>query len=370
VRISIAIEKFDPGVGGAERYCWDLAHYLGVNGHEVEIICMKGIAPDLPSIHINSIHPIKFPQGLRHLSFAILHYFKVKRLSTDINFCVGNTFYMDIYQPHGGLHRAWFERDILRYPPGFRKITGLLRRFSLKDMVQRGLEWWIFKITKPEVIAISEMVKGDIMNRFKYPSDKIHLIPNGIDTKRFSPKNKRYRREIRARYGLNEDDFIFLFVANNLKLKGFNILLDAIKNLHNLSFKVLIIGPDSSWSKAKVKKAALSDKVIFGGRVDDIERIYPCCDCLIHPTYYDACSLVVLEALASGIPVITTKANGAGMYIRPGNGFVVPSANPLAVESAMEQAYAKGPEVREILTFKNHDEVFADVARVIEGCRK
>jgi hypothetical protein len=70
VRISIAIEKFDPGVGGAERYCWDLAHYLGGNGHEVEIICMKGLVPDLPSIHINLIHLIKIPQGLRHLNFA------------------------------------------------------------------------------------------------------------------------------------------------------------------------------------------------------------------------------------------------------------------------------------------------------------
>jgi len=366
VRISIAIEKFDLGVGGAERYCWDLAHYLGVNGHEVEIICMKGLVPDLPSIHINFIHPIKFPQGLRHLSFAILHYFKVKRLSTDINFCVGNTFYMDIYQPHGGLHRAWFERDILRYPPEFRKIISLLRRFSLKDMVQRGLEWWIFKITKPEVIAISEMVRNDIMNRFDYPSDKIHLIPNGIDTKRFSPENKKYRREIRARYGLNEDDFVFLFVANNLKLKGFNILLDAIKNLHNLPFKVLIIGPDSSWSKVKVKKTALSDKVIFGGRADDIERIYPCCDCLIHPTYYDACSLVVLEALASGIPVITTKANGASMYVTEENGYVVSSGDPDVLASAMRQAYLRGFKGVPAITFKNHEGVFAEIARVME----
>ena len=96
MKISIAIEKFDPGIGGAERYCWDLAHYLAARGHKIEIICMKGLVPDEKSIHVNFIHPIRFPQWLRHLTFATLHYFKAKTLGSDVNFCVGNTFYMDI----------------------------------------------------------------------------------------------------------------------------------------------------------------------------------------------------------------------------------------------------------------------------------
>ena len=311
MKVCIAIEKFDPHVGGAERYCWDLAHFLSQKGHDVAIICMKAAIPDIRAINISLVKPFKFPQFLRHLSFSLLHYFKARKMTGYIHFCVGNTFYMDIYQPHGGLHRAWFLRETLRHPAEIRGVCRAIKYMNPKDIVQRVLEWWAFKITKPELIAISEMVARDIRFWFGYTKTMLHLIPNGVDVKKFTPDNIRHRDKIRSRYKIEQSDFVFLFMANNLALKGLNVLIKATFALQALPIKILVIGPYNRKTKRKLK--SLSNTIILGGKANDPELIYPACDCLVHPSFYDACSLVLLEALASGIFVITTKANGTGL---------------------------------------------------------
>jgi len=367
LKVCIAIEKFDPHVGGAERYCWDLAHFLSQKGHDVAIICMKAAIPDTDVIIISLVKPFKFPQFLRHLSFSLLHYFKAIKMSDYIHFCVGNTFYVDIYQPHGGLHRAWFLRETLRHPAGIRSICRVLKYMNPKDIVQRLLEWWTFKITKPEVIAISNMVAEDVQFWFGYPKSKVHLLPNGIDVKKFTPDNIRHRDKIRSRYKIEQSDFVFLFMANNLALKGFDVLISATRSLNNLPVKVLVIGPYNRKIKRKAK--GLSNRIIFGGRANDPELIYPACDCLVHPSFYDACSLVVLEALASGIPVITTKANGASMYITKKNGFVVPPGDHNSLEAAMRNVFSNKTGKTVSLSFKDQESVFADVEKVIKNNR-
>ena len=358
MKVCIAIEKFDPAVGGAERYCWDLAHYLEDKGHSVAVICMQACDFLNSAITVRRIRPLRFPQGLRHLSFALLHRRVARGMPDYIHFCVGNTFFMDIYQPHGGVHKAWFERDSLRTAPSLRPWLTLIKRLGLKDMVQRGLEWWTFRVTRPRVIAISQMVANDIRNLFGYPSERIRLIPNGIDQVKFSPDKQVKRREVRSRFGLNDGDFVFVFVANNLALKGYGVLLEACLRIEPRNFKVLVIGPAARKDQAKAQP--LGGTIVFGGRAADLEYIYPACDCLVHPSYYDACSLVVLEALASGIPVITTTANGAGMFVGAG-GRVIPPADPAALAQAMREVCAGKVVFNQAPVFKNQDAVFAEV---------
>jgi UDP-glucose:(heptosyl)LPS alpha-1,3-glucosyltransferase len=363
VNISIAIEKFDPHVGGAERYCWDLAHFLAQRGHDVEIICMRAKAPKIESIRIAPVRALNFPQGLRHLSFAIIHALRARNLPGSIHFGMGNTFLMDIYQPHGGVHRAWFSRETQRYWKPVRSLMRLLKRLSFKDVVQRIMEWWIFKITKPRVIAISDMVADDIQNFFHYPQEMIDLIPNGIDLDKFCPENDVFRDEIRQRYGIGPDEFVFLFVAQNPRLKGYETLIDACIELGDIPFKILIVGPSNEPMRRKTD--SLGDRVIFAGNVSDIQKIYPSCDCLVHPTYYDACSLVVLESLASGTPVITTRSNGASMFVKGDMGHVLPAGDVHALSSAMRNMISSPKRIIGSDILKSHLKVFADVEEVM-----
>ena len=362
MRICIAIEKFNPQVGGAERYCWDLAQFLAEHDHEVKVICMTAQDPLHPSVQIIRLTCIRFPQAFRHLSFALLHRRQARSMPDHIHFCVGNTCFMDVYQPHGGVHRAWFDRDTLRYDRHLRTPVRFFKRLSLKDMVQRALEWWTFRVQRPHVIAISKMVAQDIRERFQYLSSLITLIPNGIDTARFTSQNRMYSSEIRKRYGLGEDDFVFLFVAQNFTLKGFDVLLEATRNLRESPCRILLIGPADA--AARRKAALFKDVIVIGDRAHDLEKIYPACDCLVHPTFYDACSLVILEALASGLPVITTFVNGASMYVDERNGLVVPPGDPYALAVAMKDMMERRRTSEEI-TFKNHNEVFASVEELL-----
>ncbi|HQG32030.1 MAG TPA: glycosyltransferase family 4 protein [Deltaproteobacteria bacterium] len=365
MKVCIAIEKFDPSIGGAERYCWDLAHFLVGKGHTVAVICLKASGSAVPAIKIIKVPALRFPQALRHLSFALLHFLKARSMRDFIHFCVGNTFFMDVYQPHGGVHRAWFLKETAMYRSPLRTFIRILRRLSLKDAVQRAMEYWIFTITRPEVIAISRMVEKDINTFFSYPHSKMHLVPNGVDLDKYNPKNRIHRSEIRHRYGMGDDEFAFLFVAQNPRLKGYDVLINACLGLEQLKFKVLIIGP----CDGEMKKTAesLGDKVIFAGRAHDLCKIYPACDCLVHPTYYDACSLVVLEALASGISVITTHSNGAGMFVDGENGSVIDSGDVNALRRSMKEAVESQKKAVSISGLKNQAQVFAAVEEIMIG---
>jgi UDP-glucose:(heptosyl)LPS alpha-1,3-glucosyltransferase len=364
MKVCIAIEKFDPKTGGAERYCWDLAHFLAEKGHVVAIICIKASSAENPGIAIYKIRAVKFPQALRHISFAVSHYFKAKKLKDWVHYGVGNTFYMNIYQPHGGLHAAWFERDSRRYPENKRPIIKLIKRLSPKDAVQRGLEWWTLNNTRPVILAISKMVENDIRAFCgKYPPE-IFLIPNGIDTGKYTSKKASRRREIRESYGLKDSDFIFLFVANNFILKGFRVLIEALGKMKEKGVRLLVVGEPDGISRKLADR--FGEMIVFAGKSADLDYIYPACDCLVHPTYYDACSLVVLEALASGTPVITTSANGAAMFIENGkNGYVIPSADANALLKSMEKMTSGETLHLEGASFDDSRTVFEKVEKVI-----
>ncbi|MDT8274107.1 MAG: glycosyltransferase family 4 protein, partial [Desulfomonilia bacterium] len=115
------------------------------------------------------------------------------------------------------------------------------------------------------------------------------------------------------------------------------------------------------------KARELEERVIFGGRSSDLEKIYPACDCLVHPSFYDACSLVVLEALASGIPVITTFSNGASMFVLPEYGVVVEPGDVGTLADAMKSMVEKSGRTHGVLPFDSNHEVFAKLERILKA---
>ncbi len=366
MNICIGIEKFDPSVGGAERYCWDLVHFLAERGHEVAVICMKAEGHPDPSISVIKVPVLRFPQFLRHMTFALSHFLKAREMTGYNHFCVGNTFFMDVYQPHGGVHRAWFLKETAIHKGLIRTFMRLVRRLSLKDMVQRAMEWWTFTVTRPRVIAISQMVADDMKAFFHYPDELITLVLNGIDLDRFNAGNRVHRDEVRKLYGIGHDEYTFLFVAQNPRLKGYDVLIRACLELRARPFRVLIVGPYDE--QMKEMAVPLKGRIIFAGRTKDLHRIYPACDCLAHPTYYDACSLVVLESLASGVPVITTSSNGAAMYIQGQNGRVINPGDPSALAHAMEEMMTSGNTVgASSPLLQDHRTVFTQVEKVMQG---
>jgi len=338
MKIALGIREFLPEKGGAERYCYDLMHFLAAKGLEVHIYSSAFPARDR-RLCFRKVPVIPHLKSLQCLSFAVNCRRMMREERFDVIMGIGDTLDADLLQPHGGVHWKWFWRGIDGYRKPVPWIFKLLGRVLSPKQWAKGLIEDAPYAKAKKIIAISEMVHRDIVDCYGIPADRMIVIYNGVDIERFHPRNRRYREEVRSRYGLNSKDLLLLFVSHNFRLKGLRYLIQAIPLLKGKKgdIKLLVIGRDRAGPYRRLaKKVGCADDVLFAGGVKDLERYYAGADILVHPTFYDPCSLVVLEALASGLPVITTRRNGAGGIIEDGlEGFVLD--NPRDVEALAEK---------------------------------
>jgi UDP-glucose:(heptosyl)LPS alpha-1,3-glucosyltransferase len=330
LRFATAIRDFSRRKGGAERYLVDLCTRMASEDFEVHVYA-EHWEEENRRIHFHQVRTIPFPKSLRLLSFAVLATQAIGKDNYDVTLGVGNTLRADVLQPHGGVHWAWFWRSLRAYDHPFLWVIKFLGRvLSPKQWIQGYIENAPYKKNDfYRIVAISDMVKQDVMHWYGIPEDRIAVVYNGVDTERFHPRNRQHREEIRRRHAIG-NEFVILFVSNNFRMKGLVYLIKAlaeIKKFDSTSCKCLVLGRDRIAPYVRLaEKLGISQEVIFAGSTDEPEKYYGAADLLVHPTFYDACSLTVLEALASGLPVITTVLNGAAGTITDGQGgFVIQS---------------------------------------------
>ena len=328
IRFALGLLDFSKKKGGAERYLVDLCTRMATEGYEVHVYT-EHQDEENPGIYFHSVKTIPFPKSLRLLSFAIKATKEIENGNYDITFGVGNTLKADVLQPHGGVHWAWFWRSLRAYDhPILWMIKFFGRVLSLKQWISGWIEDAPYKKAKfAKIIAISEMVKMDMIRWYQIPEERITVVYNGVDIEHFHPRNRQYREEIRRRHGIG-DELVILFVSNNFRMKGLGFLIKALAKIRKgnpLPFKLLVLGRDRQGSYLRVaRENGIFEEVVFAGSTNEPEKYYGASDFLVHPTFYDACSLTVLEALASGLPVITTHSNGVGGIITQGQeGFVI-----------------------------------------------
>jgi len=334
MKIALGIREFLPEKGGAERYCYDLMHFLADRGLEVHVFSSAFSEQDR-RLRFRKVPVLPYPKSLQVLSFAINCRRMMRKEEFDCVMGVGDTFDADILQPHGGVHWKWFWRGLGGYRRPFPWVFKFLGRvFSPKQWAKGFIENAPYAEAK-KVIAISEMVHRDIVDCYGIPEGRIVVIYNGVDTECFHPGNRRYREEIRSQYGLNPEDLLLLFVSHNFRLKGLRYLIQALALIKSIreNVKLLVIGRDKAAPYRRLaEKLRCADDILFAGGVGNLERYYASADILVHPTFYDPCSLVVLEALSSGLPVITSRHNGAGGIISEGQeGFVLDDPRSIQV---------------------------------------
>jgi UDP-glucose:(heptosyl)LPS alpha-1,3-glucosyltransferase len=329
IRFALGLLDFSKKKGGAERYLVNLCTQMAADGYEVHVYAEHQDEED-PNIYFHSVKTIPFPKSLQILSFAIRATQEIENGNYDLTFGVGNTLTADILQPHGGVHWAWFWRSLKIYNNAILwTIKFLGRVFSLKQWASGWVQDAPYKRKNfSKIIAISDMVKQDLMRWYSIPEERIAVVYNGVDIEHFHPRNRQYREEIRRRHDIGREDWVFLFVSNNFRMKGLGFLIKALAEVRKrrpIPFKLLILGRDRQGSYLRLaREIGMSEEVVFAGSTNEPEKYYGASDLLIHPTFYDACSLTVLEALASGLPVITTYSNGASGIITQGQeGFVI-----------------------------------------------
>ncbi len=327
LKIAFVLDRFLPSRGG-ENYFQRLAEELFRAGHDVHVFAMAAEKSAGPACHVHLIPVWRWPRSLRMLSFLFHSTRLIKEDDFDIIHGVGWTLSMNVFNPHGGVEQAYLKQEFRSITSRFYYLWRVMRRYlSLEHYLTR----WIQKkqYLSPRVkriIAISQMIRRDILQHYATLAEKVVVVFNSVDLDRFHPKNREiYRAQKRASLNIPLDTTVLLFVGNNYRLKGLESLLAAMGLLrqrfsrHRILLLVAGRGQAGRYQR-KARRIGVSDLVRFLGAVREMEQVYAASDIYVHPTFYDSCSLAVLEALASGLPAVTTRFNGAADAIVSGEG--------------------------------------------------
>ena len=339
MNIAVVLDRFDPNVGGLERWGYQLVKWLVGEGHDVHVVAMefaeRGLALD--------ITPHRFQASASRRQRAAAAERCLRSLRADVVHDLGTGWYFDVFQPQFGSRIAGWRQSVRAQQWYRRPLNVLSPRQRRGHWSRRRLEKRQLRSPHGVIVAVSRLVESHLRQLHGVDARRIRLVYNGVDTEHFTPARRTTDRPvIRAALGLGRTDVLFLVAAHNLALKGAGAALAAFRHVAaaDPAARLAFIGHgDSRAYRGAAHALGIAERCHFLGFVDDSAKYYSAADVYLHPTFYDPCSLAVLEAWASGLPVITTRLNGAAELAIPGqHGFVVSDPRDVpAMASAMRQ---------------------------------
>ncbi len=321
MHLALSFQRVDPSRGGAETYVADLCRYLIEGGHRVDLYAESCAVGCLPG-RVNVV-PVAGPGRTRMermWNFARNSDAALSQARYDCSVGFVNTWGHDVLIPQGGVQAGSLNANARRFSSRLARGLYLLgKAANPKYWVYRAIEGRQYSPQRQtRVVAVSNLVKQHLQDYHHLARQRIRVVPNAIDLARVMVSQPgAVRCAFRNRLGLEPSDLVGLFVGHNFALKGLKPLLLALgarrKADHAGRPIHLIIsgGGEAGPYRRLANQLGLQVTTHFLGFYPDIRACYWSSDFFVQPTYYDPCSLVVMEALACGLPVITTVQNGA-----------------------------------------------------------
>lgn len=314
---------------GAERYCVNLFRQLQKFGHQVTIVG-EGIDDELRNeVEFLPVPVTQWTSWTKNQSFADNVAKVVKTRRFDVVHGLSRANGLDTYRLTDPLQTHWIniyyrhpvERWIQHLNPRHRTILSIERRLYESGQVRR-------------VITQSKLDTRLLTEYFRIPEERIRRIPNGVNMSVFRPEAKLHRAEIREQWKIAADEPLLVFASMDFRRKGLDTLFQSLSQIKPTP-KLLVLGDgEISKYRKRADELGLSQQVLFTGRQSGIERFYGAADLFVLPTIYEPFPNVNLEAMACGLPVITTRTAGGADIVVPGeNGFLIDDAwavQPLA----------------------------------------
>lgn len=318
IRVAVVIPKYGL-IGGAESFVFEVTERLAEHkDFEIHVFANKWRQGKAP-ITFHKVPIIPFPRWIRPISFA---YFSKRSMQSDFFDIVHSherIFEMDLLTFHGIPHEIWVKKTKKRSLSLFDRSTAWVEKKGMNQ--EKGAI----------VLPVSSLVKDELLKLYNIPKSKLHVIHPGVSLERFSSVNREdFRYEIRQRHGLSLEDVVVLFVSMNFELKRLDLLLKSIaamvdREKDNSNLKLMVVGKgDEKRFETMARNLGISNRVIFVGVTRDVEKYYLAADIFAMPSRFDTFGLVVLEAMAAGLPVIISHSVGARDLVEQGvNGFVL-----------------------------------------------
>lgn len=334
LRIALVIFHADPVRGGAERYTVDLAAALRGRGHEVTLIASSFALGEIPpgAVLLNTGRATRTGRYVRFLNQLDQHLFAHRYDAVHAMLPVRQ---MDVYHPHAGIAAEAIRSGHLKYDgPVMRLLSRVANRMNRRRQRFAAVERAVLTGPRPPVVlCLSQYVKRELLVHYPVPDDRLATLFNATDLRRFDPAVRpEARGEIRRQFAIPADRVVALLIAQDFHRKGLAEAIRAVAHVRDDRLVLLVVGKqDPSSYRQIAEKENVAQRVIFAGKTDDPHAFYQAADLFILPTRHDPCSLVVLEALAMGLPVISTAFNGACEIMEDGrHGFVLPDPGDIS----------------------------------------
>lgn len=326
LKIAVVRPYFTESKGGAERYAVELARGLVALGHSIHVFAYRWDRPEAAGV---AYHRVWMPRKPAWLRVLIFHWNLRRRLvHTDYDAVLGLTPFWPqmVFWLGDGLYSVWTR---VAWPsPVIRRLMCLKRAVMAVNL---WMERKILCGATPQLIANSKLVQRQAVRHYGVPQERIAVVYPGVDTKRFHPGvRQQWRDATRRQLGVGDQEVALLFVSNNFQRKGLDLLIGALAALkdEDTAYRMIVVGAGRvTLFRRLARRLGVEQKIIFIGLVDRIERYYGAGDVFVLPTRYDPCAGACLEAMACGLPVVTTTTNGASELIQDGtDGFVLAPA--------------------------------------------
>ena len=321
--IAFCYESVLPERGGCEMYIASLARRLAQDGHTLHLYASRWDEAKLPKgMRFHRVAVSNWPRSLRPWRFGSAVLKALEGQDHDATIGFDKTWGLDILYPQGGLYAASAEQNIRKEPtPARRDFMRMVKKFDLAHQSFLAIERKQYLGQRGSlVIAISEMVRGHFQKYYGIRGEDLRVVRIATNADRFSEQDRPLRRhQVRERHGIRPEEVVALFCGMNYRLKGLIPLLHAVALLpREQPFRLLACGSsDTREMLAVARKLGVEDRVVFAGYCPDMRDGYFAADMFVHPTFYDPCSHVVPEAMSCGLPVITTRYNGASELMSP-----------------------------------------------------
>ncbi|MCS7032881.1 MAG: glycosyltransferase family 4 protein [Phycisphaerae bacterium] len=331
MKIGLIILHADARRGGAEKYTLDLARSLAHRGHDVTLLASSFHEPpwEVKQILCDAralTRAWRYGRFLSQLDMHLQsHSFDVLHAMLPVNRC-------DLYHPHAGLAAEVLATGHLMHRTRLMQSAArLANRFNARRQMFAAVERRMLSAPLPPMIlCLSEYVRRTVRGRYAMDEQLLPVLFNGVDVRHFDPRrDPEAGAGVRARLQLSHDNIVGLIIAQDFHRKGLDTAIKALARVPDPRLKLLVVGRDRAVPFQKLASRLGAEKrVIFAGPAGDPYAYYRAADFFVLPTRHDPCSLVVLEALAMGVPTITSSANGAAEVITHGlDGLIVPDPN-------------------------------------------
>ena len=338
------------GEGGVPHYVASLARALA-KGHEVTVYSSRFESLDGAGVRHRKIRAIGSSGMIFDFSFLIVstimiwgHRLKRGDEFDIIHSHVGSPFFSDVFTIHfweqdAIARKKTATKDMPRDSLVRRLRSRLMARLASALLSRRNSRTWI---------VLSAAMKSSFIRNHPVPPESIFVIPNGVDSSRYSPDNvARYRDEVRDSLSLAPGAQVVLFLGGDWPRKGLAQAIEALSLLAGETTLLVVGFGNIAAYRNLAKRCGIENRVIFTGPTREGWRYYAASDVYVLPSLYEPFGLSILEAMASGLPVLVSQDSGAAELIHDGvDGLLIQEPRDVPAISAKLGALLKDADLR------------------------